>query len=372
MEYAYQTVGLHGNLLGAPKASGYPCARLHHWFIPVVYMWFYVINDQQLGPVSEKELKDLLDRQVISGDTQVWRTGTRNWLRVDQLELAPTEPVAVTEVTPAAPLAEGWRVCAFSGQATEEKDMFQIDGYWIANQHRAEAEAYLQTGGWLPKVKFDSVPQGNLTLQHIFREAAQLFVSCAAPACTLFLLVHLPFDWLVNSMLPKLEPEEVLTLEKIPPKAALLAFASGYFVLGGILHLFRQHSRGDRIGFAEAFRAAVMLWLPMLITTFALTAMIGLGTLALIVPGLIIAVRSSLVPMALVERRMTPLAAFKHGWRITAGHFFDVFGCLVIVTLATMLPHALLSTYIGGVAHTLFALVVPASGLDVVDNKIMH
>ena len=51
-------------------------------------MWYYTLNNQQVGPVEEAEIKSLVDAGTISHGTMVWTTGMANWLPIGQTPLA--------------------------------------------------------------------------------------------------------------------------------------------------------------------------------------------------------------------------------------------------------------------------------------------
>ena len=63
-------------------------------------MWYYTLNNQQVGPVDEKEIKKLVDAGTITHTTMVWTTGMATWLLIGQSSLAslmgsvPPPPVA--------------------------------------------------------------------------------------------------------------------------------------------------------------------------------------------------------------------------------------------------------------------------------------
>lgn len=52
--------------------------------------WYYVVNDQQNGPVSDSELQLLIRTGQLSRSTLLWREGMADWLPAEQL--AASEP----------------------------------------------------------------------------------------------------------------------------------------------------------------------------------------------------------------------------------------------------------------------------------------
>jgi len=51
-------------------------------------MWYYTLNNQQVGPVDEEEIKKQIDAGVITHATLVWTSGMPNWLPIGQSSLA--------------------------------------------------------------------------------------------------------------------------------------------------------------------------------------------------------------------------------------------------------------------------------------------
>ena len=70
-------------------------------------MWYYTLNNQQVGPVSEDEIKNLVAAGTITQKTMVWTTGMAAWQLIGQTPLAslmgsvpppaPAIPAAVYE-----------------------------------------------------------------------------------------------------------------------------------------------------------------------------------------------------------------------------------------------------------------------------------
>ncbi len=51
-------------------------------------MWYYTLNNQQVGPVEEAEIKKLVEAGTITHGTLVWTNGMANWLPIGQTPLA--------------------------------------------------------------------------------------------------------------------------------------------------------------------------------------------------------------------------------------------------------------------------------------------
>ncbi|OZI65372.1 DUF4339 domain-containing protein [Bordetella genomosp. 1] len=71
--------------------------------------WHYERNGQRISGVSETELRDLMNQNVVTGQTLVWRPGFTDWLRVQETELAPhLGAVQTPPPLPAARIGSGW------------------------------------------------------------------------------------------------------------------------------------------------------------------------------------------------------------------------------------------------------------------------
>lgn len=67
-------------------------------------MWYYSVNNQQVGPVEEKEIKKLVAAGTITHATMVWTTGMDTWQPIGKTALASlmgsVPPPAVGAVPP--------------------------------------------------------------------------------------------------------------------------------------------------------------------------------------------------------------------------------------------------------------------------------
>jgi hypothetical protein len=50
-------------------------------------MWYYTVNNQPVGPVDEKKLKQLLTSQSLNANSLVWKEGMAEWRPLAQTEL---------------------------------------------------------------------------------------------------------------------------------------------------------------------------------------------------------------------------------------------------------------------------------------------
>lgn len=71
--------------------------------------WYYALNGQQLGPVSEQELLQLAAQGTISGGALVWREGMGDWQPLS-VALPSAVATATATVAPSVPQISGYAV----------------------------------------------------------------------------------------------------------------------------------------------------------------------------------------------------------------------------------------------------------------------
>lgn len=63
-------------------------------------IWYYALNEERKGPVSETEILRLLEAGYIHGNTLVWKQGFQNWLPINQsgIVMEKSDETVVNEV----------------------------------------------------------------------------------------------------------------------------------------------------------------------------------------------------------------------------------------------------------------------------------
>jgi hypothetical protein len=93
-------------------------------------MWFYGFNNQQMGPVDEAVIRNLIASQTIQRDTLVWRQGMTNWQTAESSALAVFfAPLSrAISIAPPAAIAPGYAKTP-EMEIKELNDLFMW--YWI-------------------------------------------------------------------------------------------------------------------------------------------------------------------------------------------------------------------------------------------------
>ena len=108
--------------------------------------------------------------------------------------------------------------------------------------------------------------------------------------------------------------------------------------------LFLRGIRNEKIEIQEMFDGFKKNYLNIILANLLTFAIIGIGFVFLIVPGIILACRLSFVSLLVMDKNMEPVAAVEKSWEMTKGYGWTIFGIAMMA----------IPVFIGGV---LFFLV---------------
>jgi uncharacterized RDD family membrane protein YckC len=104
--------------------------------------WYYEVDRQQRGPVSDDEFTKLVQTGVVRAETLVWREGWPDW--------RPYGPMTTSAPAGAPAAGAGYgddtAVCAVSGQRRPKRDMLEFEGRWVSAEHKEEFFQRLREG----------------------------------------------------------------------------------------------------------------------------------------------------------------------------------------------------------------------------------
>ena len=90
--------------------------------------------------------------------------------------------------------------------------------------------------------------------------------------------------------------------------------------------LYLRGMRNDKIEVQEIFSGFKKNYLNIILANLLTFAIVGLGFVFLIVPGIILACRLSFVSLLVMDKNMEPVAAVEKSWEMTKGYGWTVFG----------------------------------------------
>jgi len=109
----------------------------------------------------------------------------------------------------------------------------------------------------------------------------------------------------------------------------LLGIAYHVLVLGpvgfGGMYAFLRTARGGRPEVGDLFAAFRGDYWQAVLASLLMSALIGIGTALLVVPGIIAAVRLAWVPYLVIDERLDAVAAIRASWERTRGYGMTIF-----------------------------------------------
>jgi len=94
-------------------------------------------------------------------------------------------------------------------------------------------------------------------------------------------------------------------------------------------YLFLQGVRREVVDVKNILRG-FDYYLNIILANLLMTALIGIGILALIIPGIIVACRLAFVPCLVMDKQLDAIAAVEESWRMTRGYAWTIFGMGIV------------------------------------------
>jgi len=105
---------------------------------------------------------------------------------------------------------------------------------------------------------------------------------------------------------------------------------------GGDL-LFLRAIRNEKIDIKEMFDGFKENYLNIILANLLVFAIVGLGFVFLIIPGIIFLCRLAFVPFLVMDKKLEPVAAVEKSWAMTRGHGWKIFGMALLAFLIIIL-----------------------------------
>ncbi len=125
--------------------------------------------------------------------------------------------------------------------------------------------------------------------------------------------------------------------ENSPGMIILQILAAVYWLLvfsvvkyGGNL-MYLRAIRNEKFEISEMFDGFGKNYINIILANLLTIAIVGLGFVFLIVPGIILACRLAFVSYLVMDKNMEPVAAIEKSWEMTKGHGWQIFGMGLLV-----------------------------------------
>jgi uncharacterized membrane protein len=94
--------------------------------------------------------------------------------------------------------------------------------------------------------------------------------------------------------------------------------------------LYLRGIRDEKMELAELFAGFKNNYLNIILAHLLHVAIIGIGFVFLIIPGIILACRLVFIPYLVMDKNLEPVAAMEKSWDMTRGHGWTVFGMALL------------------------------------------
>lgn len=175
----------------------------------------------------------------------------------------------------------------------------------------------------------------------------QLSIAHFPALFAIFLVVNAPVLWIqleLQAALNARQPVMILTGVAliVPMLLSALSSAAATTIVAGSF-------TGQRTTLGAALTIALRRLLPLIGFTLAYGVLVGLGTLLLIVPGILVLVRLYVGTCALVLDGTGVNASFARADALSAGRRWPILGFVLLITLVSVVPAMALGALMGAV-----------------------
>ena len=130
--------------------------------------------------------------------------------------------------------------------------------------------------------------------------------------------------------------EESSVFEIIAPSFLASVFYPIYAV--GVVFYIAKALSGELLSPVQAWKLGLSHWTTYIILSLLMWLLIGLGFMALVIPGFILLVRYSFAQIDLLLNKSTPVTSLKNSWSLTENYFWLLLGGFAVITLAIWIP----------------------------------
>ncbi|MFW5740991.1 MAG: hypothetical protein ACOC1F_11560, partial [Myxococcota bacterium] len=162
----------------------------------------------------------------------------------------------------------------------------------------------------------------------------------------------------VGQAIASIDPNEQ-ALQIVGGVLRLVNFFVSAFMTGGMTLFAIKVARGDNYEFGDIFKGAPY-FLSVVVASILVTLGVLLGTLLLIVPGIILGLGWAMTIPLVVDRQMGAIDAIRESWRMMDGHklAFFLFGLLSLgLVLVGLLACCIGVFFVGPILQVAYAYI---------------
>jgi len=94
--------------------------------------------------------------------------------------------------------------------------------------------------------------------------------------------------------------------------------------------LFLKANREEEVDLRILFEGFRTKYLNIILANLIVTALVILGSIMLIIPGIIVGIRLVFVSYLVMDKNLEPMKAVEKSWQMTRGHGWEIFGMAIL------------------------------------------
>ena len=122
--------------------------------------------------------------------------------------------------------------------------------------------------------------------------------------------------------------------DKVPFTSEFLYFVLSVFIYGplysGFIYLHLKFFRERKVVYGNLLQAFQKNYFEVIIGNIIMAVMIIVGLIFIIIPGIYLMLRLSLVNFLILDKNLTATQAIKRSFELTKGHSFKIFGFYIL------------------------------------------
>jgi Membrane domain of glycerophosphoryl diester phosphodiesterase len=130
---------------------------------------------------------------------------------------------------------------------------------------------------------------------------------------------------------------------------SLIQFAAAALAIAACFKAISAAYLGERAGAGESLRYALGRVLPLIVAYLVILIIVVVGLVALIIPGIWLAVKLAMVFPVVVFERKGPFGAIGRSWTLTRENWWRTFGALAVIFLITFVMQLVLAGLVAGI-----------------------
>lgn len=292
--------------------------------------WYYAINDQRMGPVSEGEFLHLIASGEVRPETLVWREGMAAWQPCREVQPAALGPVAV---------------CSDCGAILPENELVTIDDRRVCAACKPAFLQRMREGVETAAPPDRVLDSKQLTLSEVLALSWSVWVKNLGVIVLLTLLTAIPTNLILEAVTPG-AGATAHDLGRFIRITLLLQLLLGSLSAMGIAYLVAEAVSGREVRFGAALRHAFSRWLAAVGTGFIENIILACLFLLLIVPGIIWLGYYTFSTYVVALRDLAGKRALDYSKDLVHGRWWRVVGFVFAVLALTAFPFILVQSIV--------------------------